>query len=452
MNQAISQNAEFMNSSLASINASMSSNAQQMASSVEQMGNRIVSLEEKTQGKFPKFSVLHLSLFNFMFHLGFMHVLKLSPFCFPEIAQKEGGVKDKDGIAPTLEFMKDYFPEIIGYPEANADDYPTKALSPFINIDLEVQGSWLQKPLPESNSSDKVGVFSSNQNLPTSDKYFTPAAGDNEATKSSLDHKIPARIRDDDLRTFLNSKTLVQNNKITLPTYVFDPPTINVDSKYIKFNVIDSLARKATLENALCSQVINADKNGLYNILSSWDQEDETGVKLGESLTPNDMYNEFCAMYESLKIANKAQNRNKHLVLSIFSTNKINGRQYVLDQCSGSKTTKDIMKNTNLDSPNLFGTPPESLLSKMNNSMTDKPSPFVLKPGGKSAFKSSTQSTTRAPVKRALPYSYVNQPKRFKSAPSLPVQTPNSSKKGRFFRNQGPRKFQKTSSRRGGKN
>ena len=83
--------------------------------------------------------------------------------------------------------------------------------------------------------------------------------------------------------------------------------------------------------------------------------------------------------------------------------------------------------------------------------MTDKPSPFVLKPGGKSAFKSSTQSTTRAPVKRALPYSYVNQPKRFKSAPSLPVQTPNSSKKGRFFRNQGPRKFQKTSSRRGGR-
>ena len=148
----------------------------------------------------------------------------------------------------------------------------------------------------------------------------------------------------------------MQNNKITLPTYVFDPPTINVDSKYIKFNVIDSLARKATLENALCSQVINANKNRLYNILSSWDQEDETGVKLGESLTPNDMYNEFCAMYESLKIANKAQNRNKHLVLSIFSTNKINGRQYVLDQYTGSKTT-DIMKNTNLDSPTLFGTP-----------------------------------------------------------------------------------------------
>ena len=265
--------------------------------------------------------------------------------------------------------MKEYFPEIIGYPEANADDYPTKTLSPFINIDLDVQGSWLQKPLPESNSSDKVGIFSSTQNWPTSDKYFTPAAGDNEVTKSSLDHKIPARIRDD-LRTFLNSKTLVQNNKITLPTYVFDPPTINVDSKYIKFNVIDSLARKATIENALCSQVINANKNRLYNILSSWDQEDETGVKLGESLTPNDMYNEFCAMYESLKIANKAQNRNKHLVLSIFSTNKINGRQYVLDQCSGSKTTKDIMKNTNLDSPNLFGTPPESLLSKMNNAMT----------------------------------------------------------------------------------
>ena len=66
MNQAISQNADYMNNSLASINASMTSNAQQMASSVEQMGNRIISLEEKTQGKLPKFSVLHL-YFNFMF-------------------------------------------------------------------------------------------------------------------------------------------------------------------------------------------------------------------------------------------------------------------------------------------------------------------------------------------------------------------------------------------------
>ena len=77
MNQAISQNADYMNNSLASINASMTSNAQQMAS-VEQMGNRIVSLEEKTQGKFPKFSVLHLSLFILMFHLCFMHVLTFS--------------------------------------------------------------------------------------------------------------------------------------------------------------------------------------------------------------------------------------------------------------------------------------------------------------------------------------------------------------------------------------
>ena len=369
---------------------------------------------------------------------------------FSALTEKEGGVKDKDGIAPTLDQLRDYFSELIGYPEADSEDYPTKAMSPFINIDLDVNGSWLQKPQPESSSADTIGTFSQNQNWPSSDKYFTPLAGDNEVTKSSLDHKIPSRIRDDDLRAFLNSKTLVQNNKITLPTYVFDPPTINVDSKSVKFNVIDSLARKATIENALSSQVISSNKNRLYDILTSWDQEDENGIKLCDSLTTNDMYNDYSAMYESLKIASKALNRNKHLVLSIFCTNKLNGRQYVLDHCSGSQTTKDLMKNTNLDSPSLFGNPPECLLSKMNNSMTDKPSPFVLKPGGKPAFNSSFRSV-KAPQKRALPTNFGSQPKRFKPAPSLPVQT-NKSSKGRFFRNQGPRKFQKSSFRKGGKN
>ena len=372
-------------------------------------------------------------------------------FCLSALTEKEGGVKDKDGIAPTLDQLKEYFPDLISYPEEDSEEYPTKAKSPFINIDLEVNGSWLQKPQPESSSADTVGTFPQSQNWPSSDKYFTPLAGDNEVTKSSLDHKIPSRIRDDDLRTFLNSKTLVQSNKITLPTYVFDPPSINVDSKNIKFNVIDSLARKATIENALSTQVISSNKDRLYNILSSWDKEDENGIKLCDSLTTNDMFNDYSAMYESLKIASKALNRNKHLVLSIFCINKLNGRQYVLDHCSGSQTTKDLMKNTNLDSPSLFGNPPESLLNKMNNSMTDKPSPFVLKPGSKPAFNSASRSVKATP-KRALPNAFGSQPKRYKSAPALPVQSNKAPKVGRFFRNQGPRKFQKSSFRKGGKN
>ena len=96
------------------------------------------------------------------------------------------------------------------------------------------------------------------------------------------------------------------------------------------------------------------------------------------------------ANYEALKIVSKTQNRLKHLIVSLLTTNKLSARQAVLDLCGGSITTKDLMKYTNLDSPNLFGTPPESLSEKMNNSMTAKSSIFVLRPGRSKDFSSSS--------------------------------------------------------------
>ena len=63
MNLAMTQNSEFLNSSLSSITASMAANTQQMSDSVAQLGDRLGDLEEKTKGKFPSFSKFHYSLF-----------------------------------------------------------------------------------------------------------------------------------------------------------------------------------------------------------------------------------------------------------------------------------------------------------------------------------------------------------------------------------------------------
>ena len=63
MNLAMSQNSEFLNSSLSAITASLTANTQQMSASVAQLGDRLGDLEEKTKGKFPKNFNFHYSLF-----------------------------------------------------------------------------------------------------------------------------------------------------------------------------------------------------------------------------------------------------------------------------------------------------------------------------------------------------------------------------------------------------
>ena len=66
MNMAMTQNTEFLNSSLSAITASLAANSQQMSASVAQLGDRLGDLEEKTKGKFPRF------LFPLLFYLSFV--------------------------------------------------------------------------------------------------------------------------------------------------------------------------------------------------------------------------------------------------------------------------------------------------------------------------------------------------------------------------------------------
>ena len=63
MNMAMTQNAEFLNSSLSAITASLAANTQQMSASVAQLGDRLGDLEEKTKGKFLKNFYVHYSRF-----------------------------------------------------------------------------------------------------------------------------------------------------------------------------------------------------------------------------------------------------------------------------------------------------------------------------------------------------------------------------------------------------
>ena len=63
MNMAMTQNSEYLSSSLSTITASLAANTQQMSASVAQLGDRLGDLEEKTKGKFPKNFNFHYSRF-----------------------------------------------------------------------------------------------------------------------------------------------------------------------------------------------------------------------------------------------------------------------------------------------------------------------------------------------------------------------------------------------------
>ena len=119
----------------------------------------------------------------------------------------------------------------------------------------------------------------------------------------------------------------------------------------------------------------------------------------------------------------------------------------MLDRCYGSDTTKELMKYTNLDSQDLFGTPPESLSAKMNNSMTDKPSPFVLKP---KRNKPPSESYKKPAVKRSLPYKSNFQSKKAKTMSRSPNFS-RASKNVFSMRSRSQGKSRKASFRRGGR-
>ena len=151
----------------------------------------------------------------------FLTLLKL--LLFSENAEVEGRAKDSNNIAHVLGVLQDAFDFVEKTQESSSDDYGVKGSSHFISIDMDVSYSWIETPPPESHTSDKIGTFPVGQSWPCSDKGFTPAGVDSDVEKV-LNHKIPNKIKNDELRKFLTSKSLVQNHKVNLNDSVFDPP------------------------------------------------------------------------------------------------------------------------------------------------------------------------------------------------------------------------------------
>ena len=180
-------------------------------------------------------------------------------------------------------------------------------------------------------------------------------------------------------------------------------------------NTIDGLARRATVENALAKQILSGAKDRLEGMLGKWDLI-EDGVKFSDSLSKEDIYNEFNLLFESLKMSKVALNRNFHQVLAIFASNKSHWRKAVLDRCIGSTITKQKMQPSSLNSPSLFGPLPESYARRLDHSLSATASSLMLKPS-KQPVRSPLSTPKRGLLKRKTNISYGSQPKRFNISP-----------------------------------
>ena len=79
---------------------------------------------------------------------------------------------------------------------------------------------------------------------------------------------IPVLIHDEILRDFLEGKSLLDGDKVQLPSFAFEPSSLNVD-RSSNFALFDSLSRKGLLENFITDQLIDKQLKFVRDILSN---------------------------------------------------------------------------------------------------------------------------------------------------------------------------------------
>ena len=181
---------------------------------------------------------------------------------------------------------------------------------------------------------------------------------------------MPFEFDDPKTQKFLLANSLVQSSKFQLPPDIFEPSSISVDPGDI-FHTIDALARKTVAEIAVVDQLVGQCKSRIIKEIVSMENGD---------LTPQEVKEEFHLYANMLEIGFASNLKGRLTATALLVTNKRQAREHVLDRCYGQSYTKQIMKNTSFTTPDLVGTPPESLLLRLQGALGNKNLSFTLRP------------------------------------------------------------------------
>ena len=284
--------------------------------------------------------------------------------------------KEKDGVktlSKSLAALSSSFDWIKVNGSGKARDYVSSLSSYKVELDTVISDSWLADPEP--GKGDTIGTWPSTTDFPSAVANIVPGS-----KKECLSTPIPHMYKKDELENFFNGKSLIVNNKIKLNDKAFDPPTMAAPTKE-NAHVIDALLRSALTENAICDKFIMA----ISDKVKEWEDPGSADTMSSDE--------KFKVLSDSLKLASIASLRSKQYSVAAFVNNKINFRQRVLDKCTGPKYSKDILKNTSLASPLLFGDIPESLNKKYDISAASRDS-YMIRPMASSSKRASSPSAT----------------------------------------------------------
>ena len=219
-----------------------------------------------------------------------------------------------------------------------------------INVRENLDKTWLCSP-PSNYTSlpgDSIHVWPSNTVYPTCDKHFVP-----DQCNDFMPHFVPYNISEDNFKNFINGNALVKNFKAMVDNRIFNTSEAKVPGK--TFNQIDSISRKGLSENLINDSIIESNVEFLSGILSTWDDSSKGELK-----------EKFSIIHHSLKLASASNLRQRNILCSIFTLNKLALRQDILDKFDGDSNTKDMLLGTCLGVPTVFGPLPESFFQRIN--------------------------------------------------------------------------------------
>ena len=373
------------------------------------------------------------------------------------VVQLEAIVRDKENNKETQDLVtaskvlttmaevfpwvkKDAFDKTRGFPT-------TKNPSPKMIIPMEIENSWLAEP--PTTGTDTHGYFPAGTKFPTSDKFLVPKddTDSDQGSSKNWPNVVPFEFEDPKIHKFLSANSMVQNSKIQLDPEIFEPSFIAADPQD-NFHVIDCLSRKTVTEVAIVDHIIGECKARIIQ-------------KLEEMKDPNhtiDFKSELSLYANMLEIGYSANLRARHTATATLVNNKQQGRKRVLDRCVGQSLTKQVMQNSSHATPDLFGPPPESLLSRLHSALGNKNLSYSLRP----LQTVRKFPLHRSPLQRTFWRRYT-QPQRFKRKSDSPTQQPQkrftlpkeqrpshnySTSKNEFFHSRGSKR--RGRGRRGG--
>ena len=365
--------------------------------------------------------------------------------------------KDTEEIVTTAKLfktLKKYIPDLIK--EEKQDKTRGCASSSVttrkLNLSPDISDSWLQPPTP--GPGEDIGFFPPTQEFPTTDKFLVPKNPESSPSDNpNWPNPLPFAFSNNTLQNFLNSPSLVQNNKIQLDPESFDP-TEMPNEKGDNWHVVDAHARKVLVENLVVDQLIEKSLDRMKQTKTILETNPEATIKWKREL---DLYQSL------LETAFAANLRGRHTTSAMLVTNKLKARTKCLSRCTAPEYSKKIMKHSAFACPTLFGPTPDVLKLKIRESLGNRDKDFVIRP--RKSFSTQSRSlrssfydrwrpkghfqskNSRAKPRRASTY-YSNP----SSASYYPPQSSASSGAGSsasFRSNQGARNRPRSRSARG---